>query len=107
MRTVYYAYDFILDFLRTLNVLSLPTDSTAKDQAKEFGSVVSTSNESEYFTSNSKDKVIVTVAKWDLFTKVMNYLMENEKDQVGSSSWEELVSVVNPGKLVNETGTRG
>lgn len=90
MRTVYYAYNFILDFPRTLNVLSHPTDTAASGQAEEFSSALARNNINFMVVTT-----VATVVPWERFIEVMSYLKKHHRDSRSDSrSWNELESIV-------------
>lgn len=90
MRTVYYAYGFIVDFPRTLNVLSaLATDAPESGQAEEFQSAVSQTEMSSPIITT-----VVNVVIWERFVQVMTFLKERRDDHLEGKLWGELESIV-------------
>jgi len=81
MWTVYHAYNFLIDFPRTLNILLHPEDSAARDNREGF----------KTFMDRQQHSTIATTVSWERFIEVMEYLKTSElSESEGGLSWVEL-----------------
>jgi len=82
MRTVYYTNNFLVDFPRTLKVLSDP-NITSIDQAEIF----------KTFLNQQQHSTLVVTVTWERFIEVMGYLHKAKVDGlegIDGLSWAEL-----------------